>query len=571
MRFSHDRRGQSVVIGTVILFGFLILALSLYQVQVVPQQNAQTEFEQFEEVRNDLVDLRAGILQAGSTDQPQYQTVRLGTSYSTRIFAINPPDPAGTIRTTESYNITIEGSGESVNVSTRFIQYRPGYNEIDQSPTWYDASVLYVDARDEGGGIAVIEDQELVTSDGEVRIVALQNEFRRSGTGRVTLELRPADNVTETLPEGDLTVTVPTRLSEEVWENKTDIPTDSDIYGGVTDDANGDGIYNLTLNTTAENLTLDTVGVGEAPEDATQNDNARVGEGSNTNEESDLPQGFVAYDDANGNGVYDDGTDTPYTADEIGDNNLDNRDIIIERDVTTDKIQQQKLASLVIKEGVTVETTSGKLTFEIDTVGGFIDASGATLIEPNGNQVRLKINRGSGNINVNGASIESAGGVLLELDGDKNGDGSIVASGADITDTAGNKININIRKGSGDITIDGANLESSGGILLKLDGDKNGDGSIVASGADITDTGGNKIELIVNKGSGDIDIEDARLRSDGSITADGKSSKSNTLFANDNGAADGGTYVVRTNGDPADLETKNIDTSGASLEEGNLE
>jgi len=159
MRFSRDRRGQSVVIGTVVLFGFLILALSLYQVQVVPQQNAQTEFEHFEEVRNDLVELRAGILQAGSVDQPQYQTVRLGTSYSTRIFAINPPDPAGTIRTTESYNITIEGSGESVNVSTRFIQYRPGYNEIDQSPTWYDASVLYVDARDEGGGIAVIEER----------------------------------------------------------------------------------------------------------------------------------------------------------------------------------------------------------------------------------------------------------------------------------------------------------------------------------------------------------------------------------------------------------------------------
>jgi len=303
MRFRHDRRGQSVVIGTVILFGFLILALSLYQVQVVPQQNAQTEFEHFEEVQNDLVELRAGILQAGSIDQPQYQTVRLGTTYSTRIFAINPPDPAGTIRTTESYNITIEGSGESVNVSTRFIQYRPGYNEIDQSPTWYDASVLYVDARDEGGGIAVIEDQELVTGDGEVRIVALQNEFRRSGTGQVTLELRPADNVTETLPEGNLTVTVPTRLSENDWENKTDIPTDSDIYGGVTDDTNDDGIYNLTLNTTAENLTLDTVGVGEAPDDPTQNDNGAVGgDPSPTGNEPELRYVAGSGVDADNNG-----------------------------------------------------------------------------------------------------------------------------------------------------------------------------------------------------------------------------------------------------------------------------
>jgi hypothetical protein len=140
--------------------------------------------------------------------------------------------------------------------------------------------VLYVDARDQGSGIAVIEDQELVGDDREVRIVALQNEFRRSGTGRVTLELRPATNVTETLPEGNLTVTIPTRLSGEVWENRTDLPTDGDVYDGVSDDTNGDGVYNLTLNTTADDLTVDTVGVQEAPEDPTQDADGAAGGGS---------------------------------------------------------------------------------------------------------------------------------------------------------------------------------------------------------------------------------------------------------------------------------------------------
>ena len=275
MRFSRDRRGQSVVIGTVILFGFLILALSLYQVQIVPQQNAQVEFQHFEEVRNDLVELRAGILQAGSTDRPQYQTVRLGTSYSTRLFAINPPAPAGTIRTVEAPPITISnGTPEgTVTIPTRFLQYRPGYNEIDQSPTWYDASVLYVDASNEGGGIAVIEGQELVDNDENVTVVALQRQFRRSGTGRVTVELQPARSVTDEIPDGPLTVTVPTRLSESEWENKTNI-TEKGSYFDVT---GGDGgIYNLTLNTTAENLTVDTVGVQESPEDPTQNGNGAV-------------------------------------------------------------------------------------------------------------------------------------------------------------------------------------------------------------------------------------------------------------------------------------------------------
>jgi hypothetical protein len=103
-----------------------------------------------------------------------------------------------------------------------------------------------------------------------VKIVALQNEFRRSGTGSVTVELRPAETVTGSIPEGDLNVTVPTRLSGTEYWDGADIPTG--VYGGVAADANGDGVHNLTLTpTTADDLTVDTVGIQEAPEDPTQN------------------------------------------------------------------------------------------------------------------------------------------------------------------------------------------------------------------------------------------------------------------------------------------------------------
>ena len=296
-----DNRAVSSVIGVVILFGFLILALSLYQVEVVPQQNAETEFQHSGEVRNDLVELRAGILQAGSIDQPQYQTVQLGTVYSTRVFSINPPAPAGTIRTSKSYPIIIayESNGTVIEtIPTRFIEYQPGYNELDRSPTWYDASVLYLDARDEGGGIAVIEDQNLVDSDGEVQITALQNEFRRSGTGQVTLELRPAENVIGDIPEADLNITVPTRLSNGEYWDSADI---SNNKYSVTDDANDDGIHNLTLETTTSSLTIDTVGVQEVPEEPVQNSNARIGGSTSQNdppvvEELIYQNDAVAYD-----------------------------------------------------------------------------------------------------------------------------------------------------------------------------------------------------------------------------------------------------------------------------------
>ncbi|MFC7187344.1 hypothetical protein [Halorubrum yunnanense] len=367
MRFSRDRRGQSVVVGTVILFGFLILALSLYQVQIVPQQNAEVEFQHFEEVRNDLVELRASTLEEGSSDRPKYETVRLGTTYPTRIFAINPPAPAGTIQTTSrSYNITIDPeSADPINVSTRFLQYRPGYNEIDASSTWYDASVLYVDATDRGGGIAVIEDQALVEN-GDVQIVALQNEFRRSGTGRVTVELHSAENTIEQLPEGNVTVTVPTRLNgSEYWNTEANIS--SDVYGGVTSDNNDDGVHNLTLETTASNLTVDTVGIQQAPEESIQKDDK---DGSNPGNGSDFDRVYnVSWNDP---GLL-----------SIGSNRLNGT---VESDgepLDSATVDFATNSSIAIFQDTSATTTNGNFTTNVTTTQG----GTATLFAASGDDV----------------------------------------------------------------------------------------------------------------------------------------------------------------------------------------
>lgn len=468
-----DDRAVAPVIGVVILFGFLILSLSLYQVQVVPQQNAQVEFQHFEEVRNDLVELRAGILQAGSTDRPQYQTVWLGTSYSTRLFAINPPAPAGTIRTVESPPITISNGEETVTIPTRFLQYRPGYNEIDQSPTWYDTSVLYVDAREEGGGVAVIEGQELVDNE-NVSIVALQREFRRSGTGRVTVELQPAVNPTDEIPDGPLTITIPTRLSESDWENKTDL-TESPVYDDVTDTDNDVGvdnsdIYNLTLNTNANNLTVDTVGVQEAPEEPTQ-----IGGGESENDDEspppsndgDLPGGEsvvgspdIAFDDADDDGVFDEG-ETTFSKSEL--DNFDNTSVNL---VIPDAVGE-------IRNDDGISITARSITSEVDfrSNGGTIDLAateGEILINT---EVRSQKDTGAVSISgkridVSDADIQSdKGGVTISAT--QAGGGELIAVG---TDLRAQKTNINLNS-VGDMFLDDAELISEGIISADLAAD----------------------------------------------------------------------------------------------------
>ena len=275
MRFSRDRRGQSVVVGTVILFGFLILALSLYQVQIVPQENAEVEFQHFEEVRNDLVDLRAGILTTGQADTPQFKSVELGTNYPTRLFAINPPPPTGTLQTSDAYNVTITNGTANVTIPSRFVRYRPGYNELSRSLTRYDNSVLYYDTRENGGNVVVLEDQSLVDNS-TVRLTLLQNEFRRSGTQQVNVELYPTETVSsDDFPTGELNITLPTRINgSEYWDEAIG---DEPVYTGVADEYYDNSTHALTLRANSSDVRINTVGIETEPTEGGAKKNIRSG------------------------------------------------------------------------------------------------------------------------------------------------------------------------------------------------------------------------------------------------------------------------------------------------------
>ena len=268
-QFSNDQRAVSAVIGFILLFGLLMLTLTVYQAQIVPQQNAQTEFQHFENVRNELIELRNAVSTAGQADVSQFPSVTLGTNYRTRTLTINPPDPAGTLRTSEPYNITIKNkTGSKTNISTRFIEYRPGYNEISIGSTWYEHSVLYLDERDRGG-VSIIQEQNIVKN-GTVRITALQNRFQETDTGRVTLELYPEEEVNKSaFPSGNganLNVTVPTRLNQsDYWGNAS--LSDSDIYQSVDPYPGSDDVYKLNLSVNESDLEVNTVGIRGVPDE----------------------------------------------------------------------------------------------------------------------------------------------------------------------------------------------------------------------------------------------------------------------------------------------------------------
>jgi len=237
---SWDDRGQSIQIGAVLLFAALILLLSLYQATIVPQQNEQIEFDHSQQVQGELLDLRNAVTSMFGEAARQSVSVTLGTTYPPRFLAVNPPPVSGQLRTVETadgdvaFGITnataIDGetddfwNGTRRDYNTGGMVYRPNYNEYGQPPsTVYENSVLYDDFSFEGSTIT--RSEQALVDGSTITLVALNGSVRESSSGARSVDVRPVSASTTTVsvtnadPDSNVTVRVPTQLSESAWED----------------------------------------------------------------------------------------------------------------------------------------------------------------------------------------------------------------------------------------------------------------------------------------------------------------------------------------------------------------
>ncbi len=316
-----------------------------------------------------MLEVRSAISTAGQADVSQYPTVKLGTTYPARIFTVNPPPPSGTLQTSQAYNITIENqSGDGLEtVSTRFLEYQNGYNEIDIGPVWYEHSVVYIDERDSGGGIAIYEDQNIVTGNDTARVTALQNDFRVSSTGRVTLDLYPTKSarINTSDLEGNVTIKIPSRLNGSTYWDEAIDTTDSDTlwYGGTEPYPGESGIYWVELTVKADALNFNTVGIDSAPESQTA---AKQGVGAG------LPG------DSGGNNEDPTPEPTPDPVCETGSRNVNekvNGDIAVTGSVNVDK----KVTGDITAGGSVTLNSGGGVDGNIQAGGSVIVNQGTTV------------------------------------------------------------------------------------------------------------------------------------------------------------------------------------------------
>lgn len=287
MSGSGAERAQSIQVGSMLLFAFLIVALSVAQAYVVPNQNGQVEFDHNQQVQNDVTDLRSALLETAATGQPRSATVRLGTNYPPRAVLVNPPPPTGVLRTEPAGVVTVSNAtgvddetadywnGSARSFATRWLEYDPDYSVYENAPTTrLEGSVLYNNFSQSDANL-VVEPGTLVEGT-DVTVTVLLGDLSTGGSRATSVTPRlvsgPRTRVAvRNETGGNVTVSVPTRLSEATWRELLADETAPD--GHVVDVAvTGD---TLTLELAGErngsaveyDLRMGAVGVGTGIDD----------------------------------------------------------------------------------------------------------------------------------------------------------------------------------------------------------------------------------------------------------------------------------------------------------------
>jgi len=213
-------RALSSVVAVTILFGFLVIGLSIYQGVVIPSHNKRVEYNHDQGVQRDLLQVRDALLETKVTGQDGYVTVDLGMRYPARIFALNPPPVTGTIRTTAPRPILISNAtGGDVSTTvcpgtpeTRFLEYGADYHEYQNAPTVvYENSVVY---KQFSTGNVTMSGQTFVQGN-TINVIPLQATYSETSTGAVSLE--PKAGLLKTTTVESPTVVLPTKLGQQDW------------------------------------------------------------------------------------------------------------------------------------------------------------------------------------------------------------------------------------------------------------------------------------------------------------------------------------------------------------------
>lgn len=385
-----DTRAVVPAIAFVLLLTIALSSAALFQVEVVPEENWQTEYEHSEDVQSDLVELRDLIHRSGTSGTSSAMPIGLGTQYDSRLVGINPPTPTGSISTTEPpENITIRIDGNETDFETTFLEYEPNYREYEAAPTTTIEHTLVYNTFPNAETPITVSDHRLLEDD-RLTIPVISGDISERDVNAVSIRvtaLDPSDDEDEDIQfsENDtVSVTLPTE-EPKLWEDelKGDVDSFKNTSSTVTFNATVEEFHLYFVDVDARPIaevkdpgvdddSEDQDGAIRCEEDCTPTKHDEVNEDESFADETlIIPEGedFVPDSDEDANFTKDDSVDYTFASYEIEGNVETNNEVSF---TSTD-------GDIYIGENGS--TVSGR-EFEFKSAGDII-VDGATLTTSN--------------------------------------------------------------------------------------------------------------------------------------------------------------------------------------------
>lgn len=281
MSMIGDRRGQSIALGALIIFSFLVLGFSFYQGQVVPNQNEAVEVNHQQRVSQDMAILQNAIVNTWADGLSRSATIEMGTTYPDRAIAINPPPPAGSLQNTTRGEITITvgggpppgppgppphpGPSQQVDLEQlceyphqptgQSLVYEPFYNEYGDAATiGYENTVKY---RNFSGTFIIDSGQTLVRGTA-VHVVPLAGDRSEVSRRSLTVQAIGGPTNSTTVNNSSLTMTFPSRIPAANWRSNETLFGDVDTVDSVSSPSPD----TIEVSLVSDNYTITCRGIG---------------------------------------------------------------------------------------------------------------------------------------------------------------------------------------------------------------------------------------------------------------------------------------------------------------------
>jgi hypothetical protein len=269
---------------------------------------------------------------------------------------------------------------------------------------------------------------------------------------------------------------------------------------------------------------------------------------------SSAPPNGAAYNDANGNGRYDE-DETTYSADQLADFNDPSANLVIPDSIESIEQDQVQITAGAISYSGTVESETISLTAK----NGNISVDNATFEAED----QLDLKAPNGGISMNGATVESDNGVSVNAKGgnivadastvESEGEFSLTApnDGISMTDSSVTAESVSLTAKGGDIAVDGTSFESEGTVTFTapnsgvsmVDGTIESDEriSLTAKGGDISIDGASlssERQIQLTAPNNEISMTAAELSADGDVglESNGDIYANRSMMASDDGA-----------------------------------